>query len=228
VVELAATSLSTALRDQCRGDWQALVEHPFVAELASGTLPLQKFRFYIEQDILFLDDYARAIGFASGRASSHDELSELTAQLAAVVQNEIQGERALLRRVEDLLEPGHAGAGVVEPDPMTVTYSSFLLATAARGDALDVMTAMLPCAWSYADIGRRYLPDAVEHPVYSGWLRLFGSGDYPDYVERRLVTFDRVAARAAPGRHVRLGELFRTATRLEHAFWDMAYKEETR
>lgn len=228
MIELAATSLSASLRDHCRGDWETLVGHPFVAELASGTLPLEKFRFYIEQDIIFLDDYARAIGFASGRASSREELAELTAQLAAVVQVEIESERALLRRVEELLGTGRAGDGLVEPSPTTLAYSSFLLATAARGDALDVMTAMLPCAWSYADIGRHYLGEAVDHPVYSEWLRLFGSGDYPAYVERRLASFDRFAARAAPGRYERLVELFSTATRLERAFWDMAYKEETR
>jgi thiaminase/transcriptional activator TenA len=228
VIDLATTSLSASLREHCRGDWETLIGHPFVAELASGTLPLERFRFYIEQDILFLDSYARAIGFASGRASSHEELVELTAQLAAVVQTEIESERALLRRVEDLLGTDPALDAHVEPSATTVAYSSFLLATAARGDALDVMTAMLPCAWSYADIGRRYLHEAVEHPVYSDWLRLFGSGDYPVYVERRLASFDRFAARAAPARHDRLVELFSTATRLERAFWDMAYKEETR
>lgn len=221
-----ATPTSTALRERCSALWQSLLDHRFVGELAAGTLPLRKFRFYIEQDILFLDSYARAIGLAIGRTSSEEELRDLSRQLTTVVEQELGSERALLQRVDDQL--GDEREGVIEPAPTTVSYSNFLLATAARGDALDVMTALLPCAWSYADIGRKYVGSVATHPVYSDWIRLFGGSDYVEYVERRLASFDRFVQRASPARRERLFELFATATRLEGAFWDMAYQEEGR
>ena len=115
---------------------------------------------------------------------------------------------------------------MIRPAPTTISYSSFLLATAARGDALDVMAALLPCAWSYADIGLAHVDSAVDHPIYADWLRFFAGSEYIDSIEARRAVFDRVAARAAPRRSARLHELFRTATRLERAFWDMAYAGE--
>jgi thiaminase/transcriptional activator TenA len=224
MIDTAVTSTSAELRYRCRDVWQSLVDHRFVGELAAGTLPLPKFRFYIEQDILFLDGYARAIGLAIGRTSSDEELRELTGQLAIVVERELENERKLLRRVEEL--SGSGGRGDARPAATTISYANFLVATAVRGDALDVMTALLPCAWSYADIGRKHIDGTVEHPIYTDWLRLFSGSEYLDYVDRRLAFFDRLAAPAAPRRWERLSELFSTATRLETAFWNMAYAEE--
>ena len=220
-----ATPTCDALRQNCREVWQRLLDHPFVCELAAGTLPLRKFRFYIEQDILFLDDYARAIGFAIGRAVGDDELRQLTEQLRIVVERELESEHELLRRVEEIVGPR---SGPALPAPATSSYSNFLVATAARGDALDVMAALMPCAWSYADIGLAHSAAATEHPIYAEWLRFFGSAEYVGSIDARRVVFDRVAARAASGRHPRLYELFTTAARLERSFWDMAYAEEER
>jgi thiaminase (transcriptional activator TenA) len=224
VADATITGTSGWLRDRCGDLWGALVHHAFVKELAAGVLPLAKFRFYLEQDVLFLDDYARAIGFAVVRAADEDELRELTRQLATVVEEEIEKERALLRRVDEMLGVEHAPPPA--PAPTTLAYSSFLIATGARGDALDVMTALLPCAWSYADIGRAHLPTTVEHPIYAEWMRLFGGSDYLEYVDRRRASYDRFATRAGETRRERLLELFRTAARLEAAFWQMAYSEE--
>jgi thiaminase/transcriptional activator TenA len=224
VVDATLTGTSAWLRGRCDDVWGTLLDHPFVKELAAGVLPLAKFRFYLEQDILFLDDYARAIGLAVGRAADEGELRELTRQLATVVEEELEKERALLRRVEEMLDVDPASAPAQAPT--TLAYSSFLLATGARGDALDVMTALLPCAWSYADIGRAHLQATVEHPIYTDWMRLFGGNEYLEYVDRRRSSYDRFATRAGERRRGRLLELFRTAARLEAAFWQMAYNEE--
>src|SRR5262245_24480618 len=51
--------------------WQGLHGHPFITELATGTLPIEKFRFFLEQDNLYLQDYARCL--AMGAAKSRDE-----------------------------------------------------------------------------------------------------------------------------------------------------------
>jgi thiaminase/transcriptional activator TenA len=222
-VSAVATPTCNMLRESCRHVWQSLLDHPFVYELAAGTLPLWKFRFYLEQDILVLNDYARAIGLGISRADD-EELRELTKQLQIVVGSELDSEWDLLRRVDELA--GRRNGPAVRPATTTIAYTSFLLATAARGDALDVMTALMPCAWSYADIGLAHAGEAAEHPIYSDWLRFFGSADYVDSVDERRATLDRIVARSAHARHARLYQLFTIATRLERAFWDMAYAVE--
>jgi thiaminase (transcriptional activator TenA) len=223
--DTVTAALSQRLRDDCASTWQGLLDHPFVQEIAAGTLPLEKFRFYIEQDILFLDDYVRSLGYAVGRAQDEEQLAALTRQIATVVDTEIDKERDLLRRVERLLGAGPRRA---TPAPTTLAYQSFLVSAAVRGDALDVLTSLLPCAWSYGEIGRRYLGETAEHPVYTDWMRLFGGREYLDYVDARIESFDRYAGRAHPARYARLTQLFTTAARLEQAFWDMGYQKGAR
>ena len=217
------TPLCEELRVGCRDVWERLHEHPFVRELAAGTLPLETFRFYLEQDTFFLPDYLRAIGLAIGRADGEQELELLVSEAQIVVGRELEGVQALLRRVEEVTGPGDADP---EPAPTTVAYTGFLLATAARGDAIDVMTALLPCAWSYADIALGLTDEIAEHPIYSDWIRFFAGTEYVDSIAERRATLDRVAARVGESRRRRLGALFATAVRLELAFWEMAYRHE--
>jgi thiaminase (transcriptional activator TenA) len=221
---VVATSACESLRAGCRDLWQGLLAHPFVLELAAATLPLAKFRRYLRQDLVFLEDYAAAIAIAVARADRPEDRILLIEELQIVVGSEVDAQRGQLESVEQLLgvEPAPAPA----PARATVGYGSFLIATAARGDALDVMAALMPCAWSYAEIGVLYARDATEHPVYADWLRFFGGDDYLRSIEQRRAIFDSAAADAAPARWARLSELFATATRFEQAFWDMAYSEE--
>lgn len=41
------------LRQQAGADWQHYVAHPFLRQLADGTLPEPAFRRYLTQDYLF-------------------------------------------------------------------------------------------------------------------------------------------------------------------------------
>lgn len=42
--------------------WSSYVQHPFVRQLAAGTLPEVCFKRFLTQDYLFLIHYARAYG----------------------------------------------------------------------------------------------------------------------------------------------------------------------
>lgn len=220
-------SLCESLRADCDAVWASLHGHPFVRELVAGTLPLEKFRFYIGQDLLFLPDYTRALGLAIGRADNAD-MRLLIEQAQNVVEREIESEAQLLRRVEELAEARTAHGLALEslPAPATVAYSGWLLATAARGDALDVMVALLPCSWSYVEIATTLAPEAAPHPVYREWIDFFGSDEHTGWLADRRATLDQLAAGIEESRRQRLSELFTMATRLELGFWDMAYSGE--
>ena len=44
--------------------WDKYNEHPFVKGLADGTLPLEKFQFFMIQDHLYLMQYAKVLRWA--------------------------------------------------------------------------------------------------------------------------------------------------------------------
>gem|GEM_PF-4678291 len=45
-----------------------ITTHPFVQGLADGTLPVERFRFYMAQDYVFLVEYGRIWGLAVAKA----------------------------------------------------------------------------------------------------------------------------------------------------------------
>src|SRR5271154_1696965 len=65
---MAGYSLTVALRAKCAAIWRRESEHPFVRGLGDGTLPADRFSFYLEQDYLFLIDYSRVFALASAKA----------------------------------------------------------------------------------------------------------------------------------------------------------------
>jgi thiaminase/transcriptional activator TenA len=214
-------SFSESLRRDCKGAWQALHDHPFIRELAAGTLDPDRFRFYVEQDLLFLPELARAVALGIARAGDGTEMRHFAEELSIVVGQEVENQKELLGRVEELGARDRGGSAVAAP--ATVAYGGFLVATASRGRPLDVMAALLPCTWSYADVAVALTDEVAEHPVYAEWVRFFARPEYVELIAQRRKEFDRMAAEVSSHRRDRLSEIFTTSVRLERAFWDMAY-----
>jgi thiaminase/transcriptional activator TenA len=214
-------SLCDSLLDDCRESWQALHDHPFIRELAAGTLSPDCFRFYVEQDLFFLPELARAVAIGIAHADGTDEMRRLADEAVVVVGRELENQQELLRRVEELGAVDRGGALCAAP--AALAYGSYLVATAYRGGSLDAMTALLPCTWSYADIAVALESEIASHPVYGEWVRFFADPGYVEVIADRRRALDRLAANVGDERRRRLSDIFTTSTRLERRFWDMAY-----
>jgi len=148
----ATLTASGRLRALCADDRERLHQHPFVRALADGTLPVDAFRFYLEQNLQFLSEYARAIGFGAGRSPDLATLRAFGAALANVVESEIPQNEELLAQTIALGARDLGGAEAMAP--ATLAYTSFLVATAATDGSLALMAAILPRGWSSDDFDR--------------------------------------------------------------------------
>ena len=213
-------SLCERMREDCGAVWEALHEHPFVTELAAGTLPPEKFRFYLEQNLMYLPEYSRAIALGAACSRDDAELRAFTADLQNIVGTEIPENERLLAEIAALGAGDRGGTAAMAP--ANLAYTSFLIAAAFKGGPLDVMTAIMPCAWSYGEIAARLGADSTDHPVYGAWLGFFAGEEYAALVERMKDELDALARREGADR-ARLSETFKTGARLELGFWEMAY-----
>lgn len=218
-----STGVTQALRAAGDDAWASLVENSFVAEIADGTLPLKKFRFYIEQNLFYLPRYARMLGLAVANSETMPHTERFTRALSQIVDVEIPANRELLAEVVEMGAEDRGGGN--EPSGACLAYATFLTSTAATGDARIVMAAMLPCAWSYADIAARY-PEPAVHPVYRKWLGVFGGSHYQTYIENLLGEVDELIGDVSEDDLVRLQGTFLTAVGMEASFWAMAYAME--
>jgi len=71
--------------------WEAIFAHPFLKELGEGSLPRERFLYFIRQDFLYLFEFARVLCLGGSKAEDLDTL-EMFAKHAA---NTIAVERAM-------------------------------------------------------------------------------------------------------------------------------------
>jgi thiaminase/transcriptional activator TenA len=210
------------LRDACGPIWDELLRHPFVVEMAQGVLPERKFAFYIAQNILYLPEFARLLSLGVAKADDEATMIEFAGAAVNVLTLEIPKNRELLASVREL-EPSAAEAALMAPT--TLAYTGYLLSVGYSGRAVDIAAAMMPCSWSYGEIGRRYVDDLPEHPVYRDWIGFFAGESYWQPLAAARAQLERLCAGVGEQDFARLAEIFTTSARLERAFWDMAYNE---
>ena len=214
---------SARLRGRCDRIWAGLHAHPFLSELARGTLPLDRFRFFIEQDLLYLPAFARCMALGAAKSATGTDLEFFTRQLDGIIRLEIPSNRRLLAQLIRLGAQDRGGAQAMAP--ANVAYTSFLLATAAAGGPLEITAAILPCSWSYIEIAESLKDEIADHPVYSDWVAFYLQQEEADLVANMRATFDEMTRDGAVSDEKReqLAEIFTMSSRLERMFWDMAY-----
>lgn len=209
---------SAVLRREADPIWRKIFDHPFLKELQEGTLPLEKFRYYLEQDYLYLEGFARAVALALSKAPTSRDLELLSRRLITPIERPLH--QKLMSRVglsvEDAEKAAHA--------PTNLAYINHMMGTAAMGGLGRTAAALLPCPWAYHEIGSLLRP--VEHPVYSHWASPYSEGLLEESVSAWRATLDREAARAGPVEIQAIRQAFLTSSRYEYLFWDMAYGEE--
>ena len=202
--------------------WAKAIGHPMVQAIADGSLPHETFRRYFEQNVLYLQDYARAIALIASKVPDREALTILSRFLGQIVEHEIPANLSFLERLGgDPAAPG--GAGSLKP--AAYAYTRHLLAVSAQGDAAEGLAAVLPCQWSYGEIAGRLMASAPADPIYTDWIKMFGSEDYGALVEQSTALLDRLANPADEARMASLSRIFDRSTQYEVAFWDMAYSD---
>jgi thiaminase/transcriptional activator TenA len=191
-----------------------------VRAIGDGSLPHAVFRGYFEQNVPYLQDYARAIALIVAKAPDRDAITTLSRFQSQIVETEIPANLRFLERLGgDISTLGDVGSML----PTAYAYTRHLLATCALGDCAEGLTAVLPCQWSYGELARPLMAHPPEDPIYADWIGMFGSEEYDGLVAETTALLDRVAdAEDAPQMAV-LTAIFERSTQYEVAFWDMAY-----
>lgn len=215
------------LSKECQTDWNAYIYHPFVQQMADGTLPAECFRHYLIQLYLFSKHYCRAYALAVFKSDHLDDLKEAAAHLDLHLNYEMELHVAYCAQWDisrDQLDSW-------PEDDACRLYTRYVLDQGLAGDLLDLLVALIPCSVGYAEIGRRLLNDSATKTTgnpYSDWIDLHGGPEFQDAGRDMQLYVDRVALRRgvtcddiSTQRWQSLIRNFKTATQLEFRFWQM-------
>ncbi|GJJ75749.1 hydroxymethylpyrimidine/phosphomethylpyrimidine kinase / thiaminase [Entomortierella parvispora] len=215
--------LTSYLLKACEKDWKEYTEHEFVRRIGDGTLPKESFIHYMKQDYLFLQTYARAHGLGAFKARTMAE-SQAFAEIVVHIAHESK------LHVDYCAKWGITYEEMVRtPESMAnVAYTRYVLDIGMTGDLLDLGLAIAPCLIGYGQIGNRLYndPNTVRGDAnpYWEWIKNYHDSDYQSAVTRGIANLERQGNIQEPSqfRLKQLEEIFRTATRLEVSFWEMA------
>jgi thiaminase/transcriptional activator TenA len=214
---------SAELRAASADVWDAQHAHPFVRGIGDGTLDAARFRFFVRQDYRFLIEYGRLLALGAARAPRLAEMRRFAALAQSVLETEMALHVGFAERWE-------ISADELEAEPMapaTAGYTDFLLRTAALGDYAELVAALLPCMWGYAEIGERLAARGVpDHPGYAAWIATYADPEFQALAEWARELTDAAGADAGAGAAARMHAAFRMSSELELAFWESAWRFE--
>lgn len=191
----------------------ASLEQPLVRGLADGTLPSDAFLEQLHQDAIYLTAYSRVLARASALAPAGDA-QEFFAR----------GAHSCLA-VERGLHETYLARAQVRPStptsPVTRAYVDHLASVAAHGSYAEVVAAVLPCYWLYAQVGVALLAraDAVPGHPYRDWVATYGSAPFTDHAAHACRLADAAAAHVDRATRERMVEAFARSCRHEVAFF---------
>lgn len=205
--------------------WQAIApvlndirEHPFVRELAAGTLAPEKFSRYLAQDRIYLANYAREMKDLAAMLPK-GPLSELYGRFA---EESMEAEASMHKDYSDYLTDKST-----EALEGTVEYMRHTSEIIASGDLAMSMAAMLPCMWVYSEVGKHIAGMAAggrDNP-YHAWIECYSSPLMDEGVKSSIELTDGMAEKEDGDRQALMTMAFVKSTQFEWIFWDQAYNE---
>jgi len=217
------TQFTDELRQSAAPIWEADLRHPFVRGIADGTLPPDKFKFYLIQDYLFLLDYSRV--FAYGVIKAPDEA---TMALFSQLLNETLNTEMDLHR--GYCEKFGISAAEMEQTPVAPTthaYTRHVLNVAQSGTLAELIAGVLPCQWGYAEIGTTLAEQGGSpEPLYQEWIEMYASDEFLALGKWLRSLLNELTAESSSAEKERLKRHFLFSSRYEYLFWEMAWTQE--
>lgn len=199
--------------------YQEILKMPFIEELKNGTLPLEKFQFYMLQDAKYLEHYGRALAALGSKA----EDNEMALDFFEFGKNALIVERALHEAYFKQFKPEPNQEITIEP--VCHHYIHFLKSTVAY-DPIEVATAaILPCFWIYKEVGDHiYQNQNTDNNPYKNWIETYSGDEFAEGVKKALQYSNYMAENSTDKGRKAMLEAFIAASRLEFNFWDAAYR----
>ena len=213
---------SQRLYQAARPIWEACLSHPCVTGIGDGTLPVEKFQYFMLQDYLYLFDYAKVFALGVVKAQDRKLMQTFSQNVYSILNGEMNIHRAYMQRLGITEEQVSA----VKPALDNVSYTHYMLAVADMGGPAEIVASILACSWSYAEIGQALakIPGAAEHPFYGEWIQGYASEDYAAGNQALIELTDTLSQGMTEAEIARLEDIFVNCSRYELGFWDMAWE----
>ena len=191
------------------------LNHQFSQDLANGSLSLEVFQYYLQQDSIYIKKYAQAMNILASKAPTEEiskkfsRLSVESYELEHIFQEKLFYEYNVSS--SDLMQPA------------CLAYSSYLIATISSSTFLEGLTALLPCFWVYLENGKNIALKSVTNNSYQAWIDTYVSEEFIEQTEL-VKNYVNIYSKDLPQAQLdNLCDIFSYSCRLDLQFMDDAY-----
>ncbi|MGA9170676.1 MAG: thiaminase II [Nitrososphaeraceae archaeon] len=212
--------------------WQRILNHKFINEIYNGTLPIDKFIFYLEQDRIFLDEFCRFLRVVKQKSDNNIDLVKLfdnilysTVNFEMKMQDQIIADSSNLSSSSpssDIRRNHH-----LLPSKTILEYTFYLGQVSSNGSMGECVSVMMPCPWTYLEIAQKLSKShhIQDNQVYKKWARFYSSDESCMQVNdlKKILCVLADDEKANDKDRLAMKQHFTAACRYELLFWDTAY-----
>ena len=202
--------------------WDRYHDHPFVKGIEDGTLDKEKFRYYILQDYLYLEEYAKVFAIGVAKAESLEMIRLFAGYINVLTDGEMDIHRGYMGELGITQEELDSTERAID----NLSYTSYMLRVAYEETQVEILAAILSCAHSYEMIAKRIIennPDSVNHPFYGEWIKGYASDTYTKENVTLMAHLDRLTENYTEAQIQHLIDIFVISSRYEEKFWDLSW-----
>ena len=191
-----------------------IVSMDFIQEMFDGSLTDEKFYYYIEQDIHYLNDYARANAYLMAKSENTDQLKFFleSADASFKEQERVHGHYTV--------RPEYSQKNTLTP--AFKNYSNFILYHTASKAIPVGYASIMACPWLYVYLGEHFSAKKFDNIKYQYWFEANCTSEVQEWLQKQKQYLESFA-QDFPSYQEEMKQLFREALFLEYNFWNDAY-----
>jgi thiaminase/transcriptional activator TenA len=190
-------------------------KHPFNVSLMNNTLDYAKFKFYLQQDFLYLVDCTRALLIIAAKANDIAIMSNLA--------NVAKGTFGVRDQYQDHfidcdLSDKH------QKSKSCSAFTDFFMRAAYHNSVAEGLAASYPCFCIYQVIIRYMTKDQiVSDNKYQKWIDIYSTDAMNNVIDSVTEIMNDLYKKSGRDEQKKMLEFFKRGLELEIAFWDEIY-----
>ncbi len=194
-----------------------IINHEFPMGIADGSLDMSCFKHFIEQDYYFLIEYSKILGLATIKSPNYETMSKFSTLLEETLNNEMKLHISFCNQLgieESTLKK-------IIPTTATSAYTNFLVKTGYECGFPEIISALLPCMATYAEIGIKL--DSIKqtniNPAYEEWIKMYSSQEFQDLSKWITELVDKEAENCTENEKNKMKKVYIASCKFELDFW---------
>ena len=195
--------------------------HPFNQQLANGSLSGGLFKLYVEQDSLYLREFATSLTVIANRCSNPIYKQQFTQLSIDMVASELNWHRKHL--------DSRAGVGFFSPTvilpkkiPIIAAYTQHLHYTTTTAPLEVAIASCIPCFWIYSELGKQMNSRCQQNNPYYNWISSYSSQRFLSSTQAIVQTLEELAPNLQLPLQEQIISSFYKSAEFELRFFDAA------